>query len=108
MAFILNAMLVVLVLVVSIAVDLFLRLLDWSLTPSGQARRVDGMSNIDTVNNELFVAFGHREGAGDPDEADTTPYTSEAERKALVASAMAYADTELDVHVEYETGDEFV
>ncbi len=106
MGFILKAAFVVLVVIVSVMLDVIVRLIDWSLTPSGQARRVETMTSIDTVNQELHLAFGDREAAGDPDEADTEPYTSEAQRAQMVAEALAYADTELDIDVVVQ--DEFV
>jgi hypothetical protein len=102
MGLIIKGVFVVLCIVVSVAVQTLLRILDWTLTPSGQARTVVSMPPLQTVNQELHSAFGLREAAGDPDEEVTTPYTNEDVDVRYFPS-----EEHMDFHTQIH-GDEFV
>ncbi len=65
--------------------------------------RLQPMTNS-AVNSELLQAFGARECAGDSDEAETTPYTSEADRKRMVELALADTLLVIDVTVVDDHG----
>jgi hypothetical protein len=76
------------------------------LTKRPYESRLQPMTNQE-VNRELAQTFGNREAAGDPEEAETTPYTSRAQLTSMLDDALqGFDDTDLDLDVVVQ--DEFV